>query len=430
LDSDDYFTGLLIQTHLHEPVISPVIVFAAVVLLLSVCGLLSAGERILLSLIPDEIGDTKEEKTSGDRLIRQLLEQPQQTLWSISILRSILHVTLVAVVIYGIPSSGQPAEGVFAVIGFIVFISVFFGILSGIIMRRNKSLRFIRWMAPWLKVIVRIFRPFTTFMASPEIAARKKASAGESAIISKESSDEKDMLEEIVHFYNKKADEIMVPRLDMEAVDIRCNFAEVMEVINRTGFSRIPVYEDTDDHIKGILYGKDLLRLIGIPDTFHWQSLIRPAYFVPETKKIDDLLEEFRSNKVHIAIVVDEFGCTSGLVTMEDIIEEIVGEISDEYDDDEKLFFTLPDGSYIFEGKIQLNDFFRETDIDAAKFGKLTEEVETLAGLMLEIKGTLPHRREVLYYNNYRFQILEADERRVLKIKFSVNEPPAKKKGS
>jgi CBS domain containing-hemolysin-like protein len=260
---------------------------------------------------------------------------------------------------------------------------------------------------------------------------RKNNLAGESAIISKDPVDEKEMLEEIIHFYNKKAEEIMVPRLDMEAVDIRCNFREVLDVINRTGFSRIPVYEGTEDHIKGILYGKDLLRSIGTPpDTFHWQSLIRPVYFVPETKKIDNLLDEFRTNKVHIAIVVDEFGCTSGLVTMEDIIEEIVGEISDEYDDDEKLFFLLPDGSYIFEAKIQLNDFFRETDIDATEFGKLTEEVETLAGLLLKIKGTLPCRREIIQFKNYRFQILEANERRVLKIKFNVKKPSAQKKES
>ena len=155
------------------------------------------------------------------------------------------------------------------------------------------------------------------------------------------------------------------------------------------------------------------------PDTFRWQSLIRPAYFVPETKKIDDLLEDFRTNKIHMAIVVDEFGGTSGIVTMEDILEEIVGEISDEYDEDEKQFIRLADGSLIFEAKILLTDFFRVIGADPSEFGKLTEEVETLAGLLLEIKEDFPRRREIIEYNDYRFQILEIDNRRILKVKFN-----------
>ena len=173
------------------------------------------------------------------------------------------------------------------------------------------------------------------------------------------------------------------------------------------------------DNIKGILYIKDLLPYIDKPDTFRWQSLIRPAYFVPETKKIDDLLEEFRTNKIHMAIVVDEFGGTSGIVTMEDILEEIVGEISDEYDEDEQQFIRLADGSLIFEAKILLTDFFRVIDADPSDFGKLTEEVETLAGLLLEIKGDFPRRREIIDFKEYRFQVLEVDNRRILKVKFN-----------
>lgn len=204
----------------------------------------------------------------------------------------------------------------------------------------------------------------------------------------------------------------------MKAIGARCTFEEVLDLIIHSGFSRIPIYEESDDNITGMLYAKDLLLYIRNPKDFAWQKLVRPAYFVPETKKIEDLLEEFRTNKVHIAIVVDEFGCASGLVTMEDIIEEIVGDISDEYDTEQKPFFRLPDGSYIFEGKTQLNDFFRETDIDEEEFGDLTEDVETLTGLLLKIKGTLPRRRETIDYGRYRFRVLEANERRVLKVKF------------
>jgi gliding motility-associated lipoprotein GldD len=235
--------------------------------------------------------------------------------------------------------------------------------------------------------------------------------------------EEQEMIDDILHFYHKTADEIMIPRLDMTAIDVKCELKDVLDIVIKSGYSRIPVYEDTEDNIKGILYVKDLLPAIINPESIQWRNLIRPTFFVPETKKIDDLLENFKANKIHIAIVVDEFGCTSGLVTLEDILEEIVGDISDEYDNDEKQFIHLPDGSYIFEGKILLNDFFRETDIDEDDFGKIPEEVDTLAGLLLKLKGTLPRRREVIDYKKYRFRILEADERRVLKVKVGFIHP-------
>ena len=232
-------------------------------------------------------------------------------------------------------------------------------------------------------------------------------------------NEKKEMLKEIIRFYNKKANEIMTPRTDIFAIDIRKPLDEVIRAIVTTGYSRIPVYEEDEDHIKGVLFAKDLIPLLNHSFDAQWQSLIRKPFFVPESKKIYYLLNELRANKTHLAIVVDEFGCTSGLVTMEDILEEIVGDISDEYDNDELSYMSLPDGSYIFEGKTQLNNFFRETGIPPSDFGELTEEAETLTGLMLAIKGTLPHKREDIEYKNYRFRILEADERRIKKIKFS-----------
>jgi CBS domain containing-hemolysin-like protein len=178
--------------------------------------------------------------------------------------------------------------------------------------------------------------------------------------------------------------------------------------------------------MKGVLYLRDLLPYLDKPDDFEWQKLIRPAYFVPESKKIDTLLEEFRANKIHMAIVVDEFGGTSGIVTMEDILEEIVGEIFDEYDEDEKQCISLPDGSYVIKAKMLLTNFFRVMDIDPEEFDDLTEEVETLGGLLLEIKGGFPKRKEVIDYKKYRFQILEIDTRRILKVKFSrIEEIPS-----
>lgn len=244
---------------------------------------------------------------------------------------------------------------------------------------------------------------------------------------STEIPEEKEMLAEIIKFYDKTASEIMTSRLDVEDLEIKTPFRQVISFIVESGYSRIPVYLETEDDIKGILYIKDLLPYIDKPDTFRWQSLIRPAYFVPETKKIDDLLEEFRKSKIHMAIVVDEFGGTSGVVTMEDILEEIVGDITDEYDEEEKQYICLTDGSLIFEAKILLIDFFRVIGASPSEFGDLTDDVETLAGLLLEIKGDFPKRREVIDYKNYRFRILEADNRRIRKVKFTRVQKPSEK---
>jgi gliding motility-associated protein GldE len=275
-----------------------------------------------------------------------------------------------------------------------------------------------------------VYRPLSKlWVASTSIISKALAKKGHevsvdelsraSELTPKETPEEKEMLEEIIKFYNKTANEIMTSRLDVEDIEIQTPFRDVIQVIIDSGYSRIPVFAETEDNIKGILYIKDLLPYIDKPDTFRWQSLIRPAYFVPETKKIDDLLEEFRTNKIHMAIVVDEFGGTSGIVTMEDILEEIVGDISDEYDEEERQFIRLADGSLIFEAKIPLIDFFRVIDCDPSEFEELTDDVETLAGLLLELKGDFPKRQEIIEYNDYRFQILEVDNRRIQKVKFT-----------
>ena len=278
-----------------------------------------------------------------------------------------------------------------------------------------------RIAAPIFKTFLKVKRLFSWIPAKQKTGEthRKK----QMPLVNESPTDQsegKEMLEEIIHFYNKKANEIMTPRTDIDAIDIKSSLKDAIHAIVTTGYSRIPVYEENEDHIKGIFYAKDIIPLLDRSSGSRWQSLIRKPFFVPETKKIYDLLNELRTNKTHLAIVVDEFGCTSGLVTMEDIIEEIVGDISDEYDNDELLYLSLPDGSYIFEGKMQLNNFFRETGIPPSDFEDITEEAETLTGLMLAIKGTLPQKREEIEYKNYRFQILEADQRRIKKIKFSI----------
>jgi gliding motility-associated protein GldE len=219
------------------------------------------------------------------------------------------------------------------------------------------------------------------------------------------------------------AREIMTSRVDIVALDINTPFPDVLKCIVENNYSRIPVYQGTQDNIIGVLYIKDLLPHLGKPTSFRWQSLIRPPYFVPETKMIDDLLRDFQSNKVHMAIVVDEFGGTSGLVTMEDIIEEIVGEINDEYDDEEKPYQRLNQNTYIFEAKILLADFIKILDLDDEYFEEVEGEADTLAGLLLEIKGEFPQLHEKITYKGFSFEIMEMDERRIVKVKVIIKAP-------
>ncbi|MDR1603048.1 MAG: hemolysin family protein [Tannerella sp.] len=397
--------------------------------MLFISGYISANEEILFWFSQENAGRIKEKDKPQSKFLREVLEMPQRLIQALSIFRRALHIVIVVLALYGLSFMYQNVDYFYpaAAVGLMVVILLFDRMIPRFVLRKS-TWSVLLHAAPFLQFVNWLCKPLTkpvSTLIDTENAA--KSPENEPVATAKEASGEKEIKKDMVRLYNKTADEIMVPRMDIKAIDIKSSFDEVIDSIIKTGFSRIPVYENTEDDIKGILYVKDMIMSVHSNGASQWQRMIRPAYFVPETKRIDSLLEEFRTNKVHIAIVVDEFGCTSGLVTLEDIIEEIVGEIADEFDDDERHFVPLPDGSYIFEGKIQLNDFFRETNTDPAGFGKLTEEIDTLAGLLLKIKGTLPCRREIIQYGNYRFQILEADERRVLKVKFSAHERRPKK---
>ena len=434
MDSD-YISEIFSQVGVQDLTAGPVIALALAVLLLFASGFISASEVAFFSLKPNDINRIKEGNHPADSVILDLLNNSEFLLATILIANNFVNVAIVMLCTYGI-NEWLDFSNVL-MLGFVLetivltFLLLLFGEIMPKIYAKQNTLPFIHKAAPTLLNIQKICKPLAALLVHStstinKTLAKKKydISVDELSkaleLTSKAIPEEKEMLAEIIKFYNKTAYEIMTSRLDMEDLDIKANFKEVIDTIIKCGYSRIPVYSGTEDNIKGILYIKDLLPYLDKPETFRWQSLIRPAYFVPETKKIDDLLEEFRTNKIHMAIVVDEFGGTSGIVTMEDILEEIVGEISDEYDEDEKQYIRLADGSYIFEAKIQLTDFFRATDTDPADFEKITEEVETLAGLLLEIKGDFPRRREVIEYKNYRFQILEMDNRRILKVKFNV----------
>ena len=230
------------------------------------------------------------------------------------------------------------------------------------------------------------------------------------------------MLEGIIRFGGEMAKEIMTPRMDIVDLDMKTPYPEVLQCIVESNYSRIPVYADSRDNIKGVLYIKDLLPHLNKP-VISAAVFNQAALFRSGNKMIDDLLGDFQKNKVHIAIVVDEFGGTSGIVTMEDIIEEIVGEINDEYDEDERQYVRLNANTYVFEAKVLLTDFFRIMKLDDDFFEEVEGEADTLAGLLLEIKGEFPERHEVIKYKNYCFEVLEMDDRRILKIKVTVESP-------
>lgn len=232
--------------------------------------------------------------------------------------------------------------------------------------------------------------------------------------------DEKSMLQGIIRFGDETVKDIMTSRNDIVDIDIKANFSEVIDCVVDSNYSRVPVYQDNSDNIRGVLYIKDLLPHIGKSRTFRWQSLIRPPYFMPETKKIDDLLREFQNNRIHIAIVVDEFGGTSGLVTLEDVLEEIVGDIQDEYDDEDKNYRRLNSNTYVFDGKTLLSDFCRILSLDSDTFAEVEGEADTVAGLMLEMKGDFLKVHEKIKYHNFSFEVLAVSERRISSVKVTV----------
>ena len=425
----DVFNGISV----HSPTISAIIAIVLAGLLLLVSGFASASEIAFFSLSPSDLSAIDEKKHPSDEKISKLLEDTERLLATILITNNFVNVTIIMLCNFFFMSVFEfhsPIAEFLILTVILTFLLLLFGEIMPKIYSAQKTLAFCRFSAPGIWMFRSLFYPVASMLVRStsflnKHFARKNHNISVDELShaleltdKEELKEENNILEGIIRFGGETAKEVMTSRLDVVDLDIRTPFKDVLQCIIENAYSRIPIYSENRDNIKGILYIKDLLPHLNKVD-FRWQSLIRPAYFVPETKMIDDLLRDFQANKIHIAIVVDEFGGTSGIVTMEDILEEIVGEISDEYDEDEKQFIRLADGSLIFEAKILLTDFFRVIDADPTEFGKLTEEVETLAGLLLEIKGDFPRRREIIEYDDYRFQVLEIDNRRILKVKFN-----------
>ncbi len=409
------------------------------VLLLGCSGFVSASEIAFFSLSPADEGKIEENKHAADSKIIELRKDSERLLATILISNNFVNVAIIMLLnfffnktlIFG---DSRLLEFLFMTV-LLTFLLLLFGEIMPKIYSSQHALGFCRRVAPSFVWIEKLFWPLSSLLVRSRILATKVLHKESRAISvdeleqaleltdKKYIAEEQNMLEGIIRFGGEMAKEIMTPRTDIVDLDMKTPYPRVLQCIVESNYSRIPVYVGSRDNIKGVLYIKDLLPHLNKPANFRWQSLIRPPYFVPETKMIDDLLEDFRKNKVHMAIVVDEFGGTSGIVTMEDIIEEIVGEINDEYDEDERQYVRLNANTYVFEAKVLLTDFFRIMKLDDDFFEEVEGEADTLAGLLLEIKGEFPECHEVIKYKNCRLEVLEMDDRRILKIKVTVENP-------
>ena len=357
----------------HSPTISAIIAIVLAGLLLLVSGFASASEIAFFSLSPSDLNAIDEKKHPSDEKIRKLLDDTERLLATILITNNFVNVTIIMLCNFFFMSVFEfhsPIAEFLILTVILTFLLLLFGEIMPKIYSAQKTLAFCRFSAPGIWMFRSLFYPVASMLVRSTSFLNKHFARKNHNISVDELShaleltdkaelkEENNILEGIIRFGGETAKEVMTSRLDVVDLDIRTPFKDVLQCIIENAYSRIPIYSENRDNIKGILYIKDLLPHLNKVD-FRWQSLIRPAYFVPETKMIDDLLRDFQANKIHIAIVVDEFGGTSGIVTMEDIIEEIVGEIHDEYDDEERTYAVLNDHTWVFEAKTQLTDFYK-----------------------------------------------------------------------
>ncbi len=400
-------------------------------------ALISGSEVAFFSLRPEDI---EKMKTSGSkkaaRVIR-LYGMPEKLLSTILVANNAVNISIVVLSAFLsqllFDFSRNPVPGFIAEAVVIILLLLFFGeILPKVYAARNPA-GVSMMMAGPLNVLEKILRPVTSLLILSTSFIRKRNPARRPGLslddlsnalelAADDITEDGKILKGIVNFGNTNVNEIMCPRIDVTAVDIRSGFSSIMKLLIESGFSRIPVYSGSFDSVKGILYAKDVLPYTGNPDNFKWQSLVRPPYFVPETKKINELLKEFQIKKIHMAVVIDEYGGTSGIITLEDILEEIVGEITDESDEDETMYRKINDNTFIFEGKILLNDFFKIIETDEDPFEKVRGDSETLAGLVLELTGEIPQKGRTLNYGKFTFKIESADKRRIKEIRVEIKD--------
>ena len=406
------------------------------VLLLLLSGLISGSEVAFFSLSPREIQHLKS-GTSVEKRIFSLISKPKRLLATILILNNLVNiafVTLSTIMTAQIVNQDEVGGRIVIILtAIITFLIVYFGEVVPKIYANQRGIGFAKLTVPLINFSFNFFKPLSWLLTSfsqileskvrkkgYEISAEQLNQALELTIDEDTPEEERGILKGIVNFGQLNVKQVMRSRVDITALGAELDFHELMDTINKSGYSRIPIFKETVDNIEGILYSKDLLPHLNKKESYKWQKLIRPPFFIPETKKIDTLLKDFQEKHVHMAIVVDEYGGTSGLVTLEDVIEEIVGEIRDESDDDEIIYKKVDDKTYIFEGKTTLIDFCKIIGVDASIFDEVKGESESLGGLILELHSKLPPTGEVVVFGPYEFIVTAVDRKRIKKIKVRI----------
>lgn len=425
----------------YPPDSGAIAAMVVIFILLIGSALISGSEVAFFSLSPQNISDLKKQTDKASLRILSLISRPEKLLATILISNNFINVGIVIISTYVTTSvlyfDEEPILAfVFQVI-VITFLILLFGEIIPKMFANQYAVRFAKFMSYSLIFMEKLFSPLSILLIrSTNFAKRRLQSKGDNIsmvdlsdaldLTSGVVPEERTILKSIVKFGNIEVVDIMKPRMDVVAVEKGRKLSEVIDIINNSGYSRIPVYEETLDNVIGILYVKDLLAYHDNDDNFDWSVIIRPSYFVPETKKINALLQEFREKKIHLAIVVDEYGGTEGIVTLEDVLEEIVGEITDESDEIETLFVKLDENNYIFDAKVLLNDFYKALQISADIFHDFRGDADTLAGLILEMKGEIPVVDEKININGFVFTIVSSDKRRIKKLKVTIVAPNRK----
>ena len=428
-DSASLFFGLF---EIHG---SFVIQFCSILFLLIASGLISGAEVAFFSLTKEHLESEKEKISRQMEITKKLLKQPKRLLATILITNNFINIAIVllfALIGEILFSSIENQLLILLIeIGLITFLILFFGEILPKVYANRNALKFSKTMAFPIYFIDRYLLFFITlpmskvtrFMESRllqknnEFSIDKISQALELTAEEETTKEEQRILKGIVNFGNTDTKQVMCPRIDLFALSQEMDLETIINQILQRGFSRVPVYQETIDNVIGILYTKDLLPYLDRPN-FKWQKLLKPPFYVPENKKLDDLLKEFQNKKIHLAVVVDEYGGTSGVITLEDVIEEIVGDISDEFDDEELIYSKLDNRTYVFDAKINLKDFYKVIEIDEDEgFEKAKGESESLAGFILELSQAFPKIGQVVLYNSYQFIIESVDRKRIKRVK-------------
>lgn len=426
------------------PTTNVIIAIIAMLLLLVLSALMSGSEVAFFSINSKDKEFLKQEKRASCERILNLLVKPKQLLATILIANNFINVAIVLVstyVVNGLFNSNEVSQTTAFLIQVVAvtFAILLFGEVIPKVYANKYKIAFASFMASVMSVLVRILNPFSKLLINSTSFIDKKIKKKSDSIsvnelehaldLTKESVDnpeEKKILEGIVKFGHTDVKQTMTPRVELLALDTSIDNSELLEAIVESRYSRIPIYEESLDKIEGILYSKDLLPYVDNFESVDWKTLLRKPKFVPENKKLDDLLAEFQEEKMHMAIVVDEYGGTSGLITLEDVLEEIVGDITDEFDDEDLVFSKLDDQNYVFEGKTPLIDMYRVLEIDGEEFEEEKGEADTIAGFCIEQAGKILLKNEKVIFKNYIFTIEASDKRRIKQVKITIQEPVSK----